>query len=91
MYGTESTTRSMQMQIVDALRCGERSKASNLLLDLGHGNHSLRPADFVHILNYCARSPDPLVSRMRRNFSSQVFVCGGGHLQQITYQHDQIK
>lgn len=59
-YGTESTTRSMQMQIVDALHLGDRSKASNLLLDLGHGNHSLRPDDFVHILNYCARSPDPL-------------------------------
>ncbi|XP_040989932.1 pentatricopeptide repeat-containing protein At1g76280 isoform X3 [Juglans microcarpa x Juglans regia] len=58
--GTESTTRSLQMKIVDSLHLGERSKASNLLLDLGHGNHSLRPDDFVHILNYCARSPDPL-------------------------------
>lgn len=74
VYGTESTTRSTQMQIVDALRLGERSKASNLLLDLGHGNHSLRPDDFVHILNYCARSPDPLVSKMTRNFSTAV-VC----------------
>lgn len=60
VYGRESIARSMQMQIVDALRLGERSKASNLLLDLGHGNYSLRPDDFVHILNYCARSPDPL-------------------------------
>ena len=50
------------MQIVNALHLGERSKASNLLLDLGHGNNSLRPDDFVNILNYCARSPDPLVS-----------------------------
>lgn len=48
------------MQIVNALHLGERSKASNLLLDLGHGNNSLRPDDFVNILNYCARSPDPL-------------------------------
>ncbi|XP_042952109.1 pentatricopeptide repeat-containing protein At1g76280 isoform X4 [Carya illinoinensis] len=59
-HGTESTTRSLQMKIVDSLRLGERSKASNLLLDLGHANHSLRPDDFVHILNYCSRSPDPL-------------------------------
>ena len=62
VYGTGSTTGSMQMQIVNALHLGERSKASNLLLDLGHGNNSLRPDDFVNILNYCARSPDPLVS-----------------------------
>lgn len=61
-YGTESSTRYLRMKIVDSLRLGERSKASNLLLDLGHGSYSLRPDDFVHILNYCARSPDPLVS-----------------------------
>lgn len=75
VYGTESTTRSMQMQIVDALHLGDRSKASNLLLDLGHGNHSLRPDDFVHILNYCARSPDPLVSCTKLNCSSLTHLC----------------
>ena len=52
----------MQMQIVDALRLGERGQASNLLLNLGHGNDSLRADDFIDILNYCAKSPDPLVS-----------------------------
>lgn len=56
----EPTTGSMQMKIVNALRLGERSKASNLLLDLGHRSHKLRRDDFVHILNYCARSPDPV-------------------------------
>lgn len=61
-HSAESITRSMQMQIVDALRLGERGKASNLLLNVGHGNDSLRADDFIYILNYCAKSPDPLVS-----------------------------
>ncbi|KAF3445911.1 hypothetical protein FNV43_RR11088 [Rhamnella rubrinervis] len=56
----ESTTMSMQMQIVHALRVGDRHKASDLLLSLGHGNDSLRADDFVHILTHCARSPDPV-------------------------------
>ncbi|XP_048444515.1 pentatricopeptide repeat-containing protein At1g76280 isoform X1 [Pyrus x bretschneideri] len=59
-HGTESITRSVQMQIVDALRLGERGKASNMLLNLSHVNHSLGADDFLHILKYCARSPDPL-------------------------------
>ncbi|MBA0823239.1 hypothetical protein Goarm_019983 [Gossypium armourianum] len=59
-YGGEPLTKSIQVQIVDALRLGERSRASSLLLDLGNGNQSLKANDFVYILNYCARSPDPL-------------------------------
>lgn len=59
--GAASATRIMQMQIVNALRLGERRRASNLLLDFGYRSHSLRADDFVDIINYCARSPDPLV------------------------------
>ncbi|VVA34429.1 PREDICTED: pentatricopeptide repeat-containing [Prunus dulcis] len=59
-HSAESITRSIQMQIVDALRLGERSKASNQLLNLGRGNDLLRADDFVYILNYRAESPDPL-------------------------------
>ncbi|BBG96357.1 hypothetical protein Prudu_005142 [Prunus dulcis] len=59
-HSAESITRSIQMQIVDALRLGERSKASNQLLNLGCGNDLLRADDFVYILNYRAKSPDPL-------------------------------
>uniref|UniRef100_A0A5B7C0F4 Pentacotripeptide-repeat region of PRORP domain-containing protein n=1 Tax=Davidia involucrata TaxID=16924 RepID=A0A5B7C0F4_DAVIN len=59
-YGKEPFIRSGQVQIVNALRLGERSRASSLLSDLGHRNHSLRADDFVYILEYCARSPDPL-------------------------------
>ncbi|KAK4275054.1 hypothetical protein QN277_018196 [Acacia crassicarpa] len=58
--GAGSTTRVLQMQIVDALRLGERRRASDLLLEFGYGSHSLRADDFVDIIKYCARSPDPL-------------------------------
>ncbi|XVF35846.1 hypothetical protein REPUB_Repub19eG0006300 [Reevesia pubescens] len=59
-YGEETITKSLQVQIVDALRLGERNRASSLLLDLGGGNQSLKADDFVYILKYCAKSPDPL-------------------------------
>ncbi|XP_052201841.1 pentatricopeptide repeat-containing protein At1g76280 isoform X6 [Diospyros lotus] len=58
--GTEPILRTLQVQTVNALRFGERSRASSLLLDVGNGNHPLTANDFVHILEYCARSPDPL-------------------------------
>lgn len=61
-YAVESITRSLQVQIVDALCSGERRKASSLLLDLGNRNQSIKADDFVYILKHCARSPDPLVS-----------------------------
>ncbi|KAF3455799.1 hypothetical protein FNV43_RR00441 [Rhamnella rubrinervis] len=92
----ESTTMSMQMQIVHALRLGDRRKASDLLLSLGHGNDSLRADDFVHILTHCARSPDPVfVLKTWRimeekeisldNFCSGLMLralCKGGHLEE---------
>ncbi|KAK2971799.1 hypothetical protein RJ640_018488, partial [Escallonia rubra] len=59
--GMKPVTGSVQMQIINALHLGERSRASTLLSDLGHRNHSMRVDDFVRILEYCARSPDPLV------------------------------
>ncbi|CAL5332043.1 unnamed protein product [Camellia sinensis] len=59
-YGAEPILRSVQMQIVNALRLGARSVASSLLSDIGHRNHSLTASDFIYILQYCARSPDPL-------------------------------
>ena len=62
-YGEGSSTNLLQTKIVDALRLGERSRASHLLLNLGHGSHSLRADDFVYILRYCATTPDALVSQ----------------------------
>ncbi|CAL0333173.1 unnamed protein product [Lupinus luteus] len=55
-----SSSWSVQKQIVDALRLGERTKASDLLSDFGHKSSSLRAGDFVDIFKYCAESPDPL-------------------------------
>ncbi|KAJ7962421.1 Pentatricopeptide repeat [Quillaja saponaria] len=56
----KSITRSRPMEIVDALRMGERRRASDLLLEFGQGSQLLRANDFIDIFNYCARSPDPL-------------------------------
>ncbi|KAL2522093.1 Pentatricopeptide repeat-containing protein [Forsythia ovata] len=56
----EPMTRTMQEEIVDALRLGERNRASNLLSELVRRNHALRAGDFVYILQYCSRAPDPL-------------------------------
>lgn len=56
----ESATKSMQMQIVDALSAGKRSEASSALSSLARGNYSLRANDFLDIFRYCASSPDPL-------------------------------
>lgn len=58
----ESTRKILQVQIVDALRSGERRGASALLLKLTQGNYSLSADDFHGILKYCARSVDPVVS-----------------------------
>ncbi|KAI5341762.1 hypothetical protein L3X38_009637 [Prunus dulcis] len=98
-HSSESITRSIQMQIVDALRLGERSKASNQLLNLGHGNDLLRADDFVYILNYRAKSPDPLfVMETWRimdekeislnNICSLLMVhalCKGGYLEEVGF------
>ncbi|KAI5392672.1 pentatricopeptide repeat-containing protein At1g76280 [Lathyrus oleraceus] len=51
---------SMQLQIVKALRSGDRKKASHLLRDFGRRSHSLSVNDFVDIFKYCAQSPDPM-------------------------------
>ncbi|XP_058115028.1 pentatricopeptide repeat-containing protein At1g76280 isoform X2 [Magnolia sinica] len=67
----QSVARSMQVQIVNALCSGERDQASKLLSNLGHGN-GLRDDDFLFILDYCARSPDPLA------FNWLTFL-GGNH------------
>ncbi|XP_038987997.1 pentatricopeptide repeat-containing protein At1g76280 isoform X2 [Phoenix dactylifera] len=49
-----------QQQVVNALRIGDREKASKLLLNIGHANGSLSADDFAYILEYCAQTPDPL-------------------------------
>ncbi|KAK6116789.1 hypothetical protein DH2020_049522 [Rehmannia glutinosa] len=56
----EPIARSVQEQIVNALHLGERSRASHLLSELGSGGQALQAGDFISILQYCARTPDPL-------------------------------
>jgi len=58
----QDESKILQLQIVDALRSGERQGASALLFKLIQGNYSLSADDFHDILYYCARSPDPVVS-----------------------------
>ncbi|KAL6527177.1 hypothetical protein OROGR_016267 [Orobanche gracilis] len=52
--------RSMQEEIVNALHLGERSRASHLLSERFSGGQILQAGDFISILQYCARAPDPL-------------------------------
>ncbi|XP_010539794.1 PREDICTED: pentatricopeptide repeat-containing protein At1g76280 isoform X2 [Tarenaya hassleriana] len=56
----ESSTMILQRQIVGALCSGERHIASSLLVKLMNENYPLEANDFLHILRYCARSPDPV-------------------------------
>lgn len=57
----EPIARQMQEEIVNALRLGQRSRASRLLSELGNRNQALKAGHFIPILQYCARTPDPLV------------------------------
>ncbi|GFP87155.1 pentatricopeptide repeat-containing protein at1g76280 [Phtheirospermum japonicum] len=57
----EPIERSMQDKIVNELYLGERSRASHMLSELGRGGQALQAGDFISILQYCARAPDPLV------------------------------
>ena len=57
-------TKYTQLQIVNALRLGERERAFKMLLNLDNANHSLGPDDFTFVLDYCAKTPDPLVRSM---------------------------
>ncbi|ESQ27501.1 hypothetical protein EUTSA_v10018138mg [Eutrema salsugineum] len=90
----ESTRKILQVQIVDALRSGERHGASALLLKLIQGNYSLSADDFHGILKYCARSPDAVFAmetysvmckkEISLDSRSLLFIvqalCNGGHL-----------
>ncbi|XP_020083577.1 pentatricopeptide repeat-containing protein At1g76280 isoform X1 [Ananas comosus] len=53
-------SRFAQLQVVNALRRGEREQASMMLLNLGHASGCLTAQDFSYILEYCADTADPL-------------------------------
>lgn len=70
----EHGSESWQLQIVNALRLGERTRASSLLSDLVYRNHLSRADDFVYVLDFCARLPDPLVGSTINLFSPYVYI-----------------
>ncbi|MCL7040033.1 hypothetical protein MKW94_010790 [Papaver nudicaule] len=53
-------TYSLQREIINALRLGKRVEATNLLWSLSSRSDSLRDDDFIYILDYCAKAPDPV-------------------------------
>ncbi|CAN6182624.1 unnamed protein product [Urochloa humidicola] len=50
----------MQTDIVNALREGDRRRASTILSNFQNTNWALTKEDFSYILEYCAEAPDPL-------------------------------
>lgn len=58
----DTITNSLGLQVVNALQLGRRSQASDMLSGYGAASYELNAEDIVYILEYCARSPDPLVS-----------------------------
>ncbi|RZC67349.1 hypothetical protein C5167_011043 [Papaver somniferum] len=59
-YEPKPITYNLQVEIVNALRLGKRDEAVNLLWKLSSGSDSLRDDDFIYILEYCAKAPDPV-------------------------------
>ncbi|CAD6224551.1 unnamed protein product [Miscanthus lutarioriparius] len=55
-----SFVRPMQSEVVNALRRGDRQRASLILSNFHHTKEALTKEDFSYILEYCAEAPDPL-------------------------------
>lgn len=71
-------TKSFQEQIVDALCLGERSKASSLLSELVRTVETLKANDFLLVLQYCARLPDPLFALETWKVMQEKEIYAGG-------------
>lgn len=56
----DTISNSLGLQVVNALQLGCRSQASNMLSDAGAASHVFNAEDIVYILEYCAKSSDPL-------------------------------
>ncbi|KAI4995063.1 hypothetical protein ZWY2020_034966 [Hordeum vulgare] len=59
-WKTSMASRFMQTDIVNALRKGDRQRASIMLSNLQQTKEALTSEDFSYILEYCAEAPDPL-------------------------------
>ncbi|KAL9238103.1 hypothetical protein vseg_012574 [Gypsophila vaccaria] len=59
-YGEQSMSKSISQQIVISLQLGHRNKASSLLSEFDTASYVPNAEDIVRILEYCAKTPDPL-------------------------------
>ncbi|KAM3315946.1 hypothetical protein ACQJBY_034214 [Aegilops geniculata] len=59
-WKTSMASRFVQTDIVNALRKGDRQRASIMLSNLQQTKEALTSEDFSYILEYCAEAPDPL-------------------------------
>ncbi|XP_057776974.1 pentatricopeptide repeat-containing protein At1g76280 isoform X2 [Salvia miltiorrhiza] len=57
---TKSIARKLGEEVINALHLGQRSRASDLLSQLGNGERALKVRSFIPILQFCASAPDPL-------------------------------
>ncbi|XP_073052812.1 pentatricopeptide repeat-containing protein At1g76280-like isoform X1 [Primulina eburnea] len=95
-YRNAESVRPIQGEIVDALYSGDRNRASHLLSELGGRSHALQAQDFILILEYCAKNPDPLfvmetwklMEEKDVEFSGRCYfltiraLCNGGYLEE---------
>ena len=58
---TKPIARKLGEEVINALHSGQRSRASNLLTELGSGDRASEVHSFLPILQFCASAPDPLV------------------------------
>lgn len=61
LLGDRFGTRLLQLQVINALRKGDKQQASKFLFNLGEVKDYLSPNSFAYILEYCASNGDPLV------------------------------
>ncbi|XP_024316873.1 pentatricopeptide repeat-containing protein At1g76280 isoform X3 [Brachypodium distachyon] len=59
-WRTSLAARMTQIDIVNALRKGDRQRPSVMLSNLQQTKEALTSEDFSDILEYCAEAPDPL-------------------------------
>ncbi|KAF8023796.1 hypothetical protein BT93_F1088 [Corymbia citriodora subsp. variegata] len=85
-YATLGADQCFGHRIVDALRLGDRTRASNLLSYLGYGNQSLQAEDVVHILDYCARSSDASFAMETWKLSNEKKISMGERCHILTLQ-----
>ncbi|XP_047975263.1 pentatricopeptide repeat-containing protein At1g76280 isoform X1 [Salvia hispanica] len=57
---TKPIARKLGEEVINALHSGQRSRASNLLTELGSGDRASEVHSFLPILQFCASAPDPL-------------------------------